>query len=265
MLLAGCQSGGGAPSACRRGPGEPCGVRAREPAVLAYRFEEPAGAGRGDARFLRVRGLLEEAAEAVGEWVGLARPVPVVVRSCGGEGSSYDPEEQRVEICYEEVSETRDLFRATGCGRADEEVAAVLLETVLHETAHALVDVLALRVTGREEDFADQFAALVLLDGSAVGERRLRAAAEAWRLSARLTEDAGETDGKQAPDEHAPDHERAVNEYCYVYGSAPGRHGDLVGPDTLPAERAPGCAEEWTDVRADWLTALGPAGRDPDA
>ncbi|MFM9442405.1 DUF4344 domain-containing metallopeptidase [Streptomyces acidiscabies] len=219
------------------------------------RYEEPVGADREDAAFLR--GPVEDAAAAVAGLVKAERPVDVVVRSCGGEGASYGPETRVVEMCYEEVSETRELFRRAGRPESGDEVEAVLLETVFHETAHALVDVLGLRVTGREEDFADRFAALMLLDKGAVGERQLLAAAEAWRLWAETAEDVDDS----GEDEHSSDRERFVDELCWVYGSAPGRHRDLVGPDTLPAGRAEGCGREWAAVRDTWLTALGPALR----
>jgi len=58
-------------------------------------------------------------------------------------------------------------------------------------------------------------------------------------------------------DEHSTDEQRAVNHLCYVYGAAPARHGGLVGPRSLPARRAHGCAQEWKDVRAAWTAALG--------
>lgn len=227
-------------------------------AVIAPRYEQPAHADRQAAAFLRERKLVEEAAAAVADFVTVDRPTPLVVLSCDGAGSSYDPEARRIEICYDEVSETRDLFAQAGRPRADDEVAAVLLETLFHETAHAVIDTLDLPVTGREEDFADQFAALMLLRKGAAGERQLRAAADAWRLLAATTEDA---DGS-TEDDHSPDGERAVDEFCYVYGSAPGRHRDLVSADALTTARAKGCPAEWATVRATWLTALGPALRE---
>ncbi|MFJ9742322.1 DUF4344 domain-containing metallopeptidase [Streptomyces sp. NPDC101166] len=243
-------------AACRNA-GE-SGHDAQEPA-LVVRFEEPARSDRAAAAFLRDRDPVTEAAAAVTDLLTLDRPVPLVVRSCDGDGSSYDPEARRIDICYEEVSETRDLFAQAGRRRdMDDAVAAVIQETVFHETAHAVVDDLGVRTTSREEDFADQFAALMLLRQGAAGERRLRAAAEAWNLLAATAENA---DG-DAEDEHSPDRERAVSAYCHLYGSAPGRHQDLVRPDVLPLARARGCAEEWAALRDTWLETLGPALRE---
>ncbi len=92
---------------------------------------------------------------------------------------------------------------------------------------------------------------MMLLDEGAVGERRLLAAAE----TAGRVEDGSEG-------EHSSDRERYVDELCWVYGAAPGRHRGLVGPDALPAGRAEGCGREWAAVRAAWSTALGPALRE---
>ncbi|MFJ5724305.1 DUF4344 domain-containing metallopeptidase [Streptomyces sp. NPDC093149] len=220
---------------------------------IVIRYEKPTGSDRDDAAFLRRRKVVEEAVSAVAALVEVDRPISVGVVSCDGEGSSYDPELTHVEVCYDEVSETRELFGRAGPRRADDDVAAVMLETLFHETAHALVDVLELRVQGREEDFADQFAALMLLRKGAVGEAQLLAAAEAWQVSEVTNENVDE-----GPDEHSSDGRRAVNHRCYVYGAAAGRHPGLVGPDTLPVERAKGCSEEWKAVRASWTTALAP-------
>ncbi|MFF9510160.1 DUF4344 domain-containing metallopeptidase [Streptomyces sp. NPDC014724] len=220
---------------------------------IEIRYAAPTDSDRDDAAFLRRRKVVEEAASAVTALVEVDRPISVGVVSCHGEGSSYDPELTHVEVCYDEVSETRELFRRAGPRRADDDVTAVMLETLFHETAHALVDVFDLRVHGREEDFADQFAALMLLRKGAAGEQQLLAAAEAWHLSEVTNEDVDD-----GPDEHSSDGRRAVNHRCYVYGAASGRHRELVGPDALPAERAKGCANEWNAVRASWTTALAP-------
>ncbi|MFI0975694.1 DUF4344 domain-containing metallopeptidase [Streptomyces sp. NPDC021093] len=229
--------------------------------VVTVRYEDPAPADQRDAAFLRERKTAEEAASALAgflDW-GDRAPVPLVVKSCAGEGSSYDPEARRIEICYDEVTETRELFREGGHRRATaDDVRAVLIETLFHESAHALVDVLGLRLPGSEEDLADQFAALMLLREGEPGARRLRAAAEAWRMSAEVYEDDEEaaTDGEATADEHAPDQERAVNQLCYAYGSAREGHRDPAGTGGLPAARAAGCEKEWSAVRTKWTNAL---------
>ncbi|MFI1505571.1 DUF4344 domain-containing metallopeptidase [Streptomyces sp. NPDC020597] len=225
---------------------------------VTVRYEQPSTPDMGDAAFLRTRKLPEAAAASVSALVTLDPPVVMVVRSCGGEGSAYDPGARRIEICYEEISETRALYRASGRQPSDDVLSAVTLETLFHESAHAVIDVLGLPMSVREEDRADQFAAFMLLRDGPEGEERLISAAQAWRLSAITYENVD--DGHE--DEHSTDEQRAVNHLCYVYGAAPARHAGLVGPRSLPARRAHGCAQEWKDVRAVWTAALG-AGPGP--
>ncbi|MFF0739598.1 DUF4344 domain-containing metallopeptidase [Streptomyces sp. NPDC004111] len=255
-----------APPADTAGPADPVRpVPSGHGPVLSVRYEPPAtAADRRDAAFLRTSRAVEEAAAALAGFLrwGARRPVPLVVRSCAGEGPSYDPEARRVEICYDEVAETRELFRDAGVRPAgtDADVRAVLLETLFHESAHALVDVLGLDVSalapdGNEEDAADRFAALMLLRGGEPGERRLLAAAGAWQASAEVYEEA-------ADDEHSSDRERAEAIRCWVYGAAPARRRALAAsPDgPLPATRAAGCGEEWRAARTGWTGALRGSG-----
>ncbi|MFJ6698176.1 DUF4344 domain-containing metallopeptidase [Streptomyces sp. NPDC091272] len=239
--------------------------------VVTVRYEDPAPADRDDAGFLRGQQTAEAvAADLAGflDW-GDRAPVPLVVRSCAGEGPSYDPEARRIEICYDEITETRQLFREAARRQAEDgDLRSIQLETLFHESAHALIDVLGLGLAGNEEDLADQFAALMLLRNGASGERQLRITAEAWRMSAELyvadeeaTGDEEATEGEEATgDDHAPDLARAVNQLCYLYGAAPGRHRDVLGTAGLPTVRAAGCAQEWNTARTRWTQALRAAG-----
>ncbi|WP_433543988.1 DUF4344 domain-containing metallopeptidase (plasmid) [Streptomyces sp. CA-294286] len=231
----------------------PSGSGAR---VLDVRYEKPSPADRRAAAFLEGRRTVEGAADDLADFLGWGarEPVALVVKSCDGQGSSYDPEARRIDLCYEEVTETRELFREGGRrGATDDAVHAVQLETLFHEAAHALVDALELKLPGNEEDAADQFAALMLLRRGVPGEHQLRAAADAWRTSAEVYE---ETPG----DEHATDGQRAAAQLCYAYGAAAGRDRESADTRTLPAARAAGCAEEWETVRERWTGALRTSG-----
>ncbi|MFI5471317.1 DUF4344 domain-containing metallopeptidase [Streptomyces cacaoi] len=230
-------------------------------ASFAIRYDPPSSPDADDATFVRERRLPEEAVRHLTALVRVNPPVVMTVRSCDGEGPSYDPETRQVEICYDEISETRDLYQDAGQDLSDDTLSAVLLESLFHESAHAVIDVLDLGVRGKEEDFADQFAALMLLRQGAEGEERLLDVAETWRLSAITYEN--EDDGQE--DEHSTDHQRAVNYLCYLYGAAPADHADVIGPDTLPTGRARGCAREWKRAQATWMNALGRPTEGDDA
>uniref|UniRef100_UPI002F91356B DUF4344 domain-containing metallopeptidase n=1 Tax=Streptomyces melanogenes TaxID=67326 RepID=UPI002F91356B len=225
---------------------------------LSVRYEPPAAPDRANAAFLRGHRVLEQASAEVDAF-GRAGGVEVVGRSCGGEGSAYDPGARRIEICYDDVAQERELFEGAGVRPADEEVAAVLAETFFHEAGHALVDLLGLDLDDRtEEDAADQFAALMLIRRGAAGERQLRVAAREYELSAAV----GDAGGEEVRDEHSSDLVRATNHLCSLYGADPTRNTDLVGTKLLSRERASRCGAEWRGVRETWQKRLASvAGR----
>ncbi|QJT02354.1 hypothetical protein G9272_20160 [Streptomyces asoensis] len=226
--------------------------RSTAEASFTVRYDRPSGPDADAAAFVRERRLPEEAVRQVTALVRLKPPVVMSVRSCDGEGPSYDPRTREVEICYDEISETRGLYQDAGQSLSDDALSAVLLESLFHESAHAVIDVLDLATRGGEEDFADQFAALMLLRQGAEGEERLLDVAETWRLSSITYDD--EDDGQA--DEHSTDRQRAVSYLCYLYGAAPAHHADVIGTDTLPAGRARGCAREWKSAQAAWMNAI---------
>jgi hypothetical protein len=195
------------------------------------------------------------------------RPIELVVNSCAGEGSSYDPDRRRIDLCYEEVAETRELLREAGQRRTDDAVTAVLLETVYHEVAHALIDQAGVKVPGNEEDAADRFAVLMQLRKGEDGVPQVLYAADAWAAYDELYEDdpADRTDSADRRHAHAFDRERAADLRCYAYGATPAARRSMLGLTALPAARAAGCADEWESVRAQWTKALEPVLRSAEA
>ncbi|MEU9100038.1 DUF4344 domain-containing metallopeptidase [Streptomyces sp. NPDC048361] len=207
-LLLSCTTNGGDSRA--PDPARPSG------SGFAIRYEEPTAADRPSASFLRERNTIATATQALNALLTLNQQITVASRSCNGEGSAYDPQTRTIELCYDDTTEDRALFQNAGRHPADDETAAIATETLYHEAAHALIDLLDLPLTNRqEEDAADQFAALMLLRSGPTGEHQLRTAAEAYELTS-ATDDR--TDSR---DEHSPNQVRAANHLCYLYGAAP--------------------------------------------
>lgn len=206
---------------------------------FAVRYEDPAPADADAAALLRARGPAERAVAALNAYLDLPDRVTVLARSCAGEGTGYDPETRRIELCYEDVAEERELLTDEGA------VADVITETVHHEAGHALVDALDLPFasTRAEEDAVDRFAALMLIREGPEGERALRAAAEEYLLVAAA--------GPEDDPEHAPPADRAAAHLCLLYGASPTRHPDL-------ASRTQGCTPDWPTTRTTWTRALAP-------
>ncbi|MCX5012074.1 DUF4344 domain-containing metallopeptidase [Streptomyces sp. NBC_00555] len=215
---------------------------------FVLRYEEPAAADRQNSRFLQDRKIAESVLDDLNDYLALPYRVTVVARSCAGEGTGYDPQERRVELCYDDLTEERELFERAGDPRPDEPLAEVVRETLHHEAGHALVDALDLRPGGdrAEEDAADRFAQVMLLLRDPEGGRTLLTAARAYDLAAAADPAPDPTD------EHAPPAARAESHRCAVRGAAPDRHPDLATPPRAD------CPATWARTRDTWTHDLSP-------
>lgn len=215
---------------------------------FGIRYEKPLAADKADYRFLRDWALVEFTVADLNAYLDLPYLVTVVGRSCRGEGTGYDPDAHRIELCYDDLAGQRELFARVRYANPDEPLSEVVRETIYHEAGHALIDALDLPDEGdrAEEDAADGFAQLMLLRGHPEGEETLLTAARAYDL---------EAEAHPAPDpsdEHAPDAARAESHRCAVYGDAAGRHKDLATPARAD------CAATWTRTRDTWTRNLAP-------
>ncbi len=212
------------------------------------RHEQPAEADRDSADFLQRWKLVELVTADLNAYLDVPDRITVVARSCAGDGSGYDPETRRIELCYDDLTEDRKLFEEADRRPADEPLSEVVRETLHHEAGHALIDALDLPVRDRgraEEDAADRFAQLMLLR-TPEGDRALLTAARAYDLAAAA-------DPTPAPgDEHAPDPARAESHRCAAYGATPARHPDLATPARAT------CPATWTATRDTWTADLAP-------
>jgi len=207
---------------------------------------------RWQADFRQAR-FLEGIAEWMNGWIRVPADVTLTFAECGESNSYYRPEDRTVIVCYELVDELDAMFE--GDDDRDHAVDDALLFTTLHEVGHALVSVLDLPVTGREEDAVDQLAALILVDGSEDGD-------EAAVNGVRGLPDDDQLDDLAFADEHALNGQRFYNVLCLVYGQDPEAHPEWTDDGTLPAERAERCPEEYEQTRAAWQRLLRPYLRD---
>lgn len=237
MLLAGCAAGD-RPEIRTPGPDD---------GAFVVTHEKPDDAAlRPVARELIDSGVVEDTVEALNAYVLLPEDVTVAVRSCD-DGALYDPAKREIQVCLEDVVESRELIGDAEDAEAIER--GILVDTVNHEAGHALLDVYELQFTGREEDVADQFSAFMSVRGKDQGLDDLESAAYGYELNAYAYE-------ADPTDEHASDAQRAVNYQCWVYGSEKRDSTHLLAEDGLTKARAEFCWEEWTDLRDGWVALL---------
>ncbi len=219
---------------------------------------EPAGSDEtaAEEQFLRDNRVLDDFADHMNSYVGIPRDVKVIAKDCGESNAFYVSDEHSIEVCYELSAEERTSFSDAGDKGEDLDTAVYqsMVATLYHELGHALIEELDLKVTGREEDVADQMAAYVLTSDDE-SKDYLLTTADSYALSASRS---GTLDASAFADAHSLAEQRSVNFLCYVYGSDEKEFEFLVDDGALDSDRAEGCADEYIQLSEAWESLLEP-------
>jgi len=180
----------------------------------------------------------------------------VVFKECGGPDSYYEEDSYKIIICYELIEAYSEIFSPTlmATTARDEAVKGAVVAMFLHEVAHALIHVWELSITGRQEDAADQFSTLMLINGLPDGEKMALDSARSFKSLAVLEKGLE----KDYSDPHSLDEQRFYHTICLVYGHRPERYEYLIRNRSLPVERAFECEEDYARVNKSWQTLLAP-------
>lgn len=203
--------------------------------------------------------------QAIDGLLMLPRPIRFVMAECREPNAFYSPERAEVVMCYE----TMKVLLERGQGLAQDQqlgddyaqkyLAANLRFILLHETGHALIDLLEIPITGREEDAVDQLAT-TLMQRFAGENESSRQVAENLRMASNwfLARSTGAYSLDAYADEHALGEQRYFNLQCLVYGRNPARYVGIVTEGDLPEARARTCPAEARRVDKAWLRLLLP-------
>jgi len=152
----------------------------------------------------------------------------------------------------------RDKLKAT-----TEFAVGNILFVLLHEAGHGLISDLGLPVLGREEDAADQFATVTMLEmKTEFTHRTLVNSAKSWLISDRRSREEGEV--VTYYDNHGLDLQRAYNIICLMVGSDNDQFQDLANEVNLPDDRQETCVFDYSNAQWSWEQALKPHRRTPD-
>ncbi|MGB1256513.1 MAG: DUF4344 domain-containing metallopeptidase [Thiolinea sp.] len=177
----------------------------------------------------------------------------------GDDGPLYDPGKNTIFIPYGFVEEVKKRFERakyaeTGVSIEDATMD-VLMHTLFHELAHALINMYDLPVLGKEEDAADGLATVLLIRFFEDGQELAISAADLFDLE---SEDSDELSDADFWDEHSLDAQRYYATLCHVYGSDPEQYGKLLADNGFPADRAELCVEEYVNLADSWFLLLEP-------
>ena len=202
--------------------------------------------------------LLGEVVDDLNDYLDIPIEIPIIFRDCNEANAFYNPETNEVSICHEMIVLFHKIY--VSMGLSGEELSLAIANTTFsimyHEVGHALVDILQLPITGREEDAVDQFSVVSLLVFEELGQDALIHFASFWGSLSQATENSMEN----LPfwDEHSLSAQRFYDILCLAYGSDPDNLSYLVENGVLPESRAGRCGEEFERVLNAWETLLEP-------
>jgi Putative metallopeptidase len=203
----------------------------------------------------------------------------IIGSDCAGnawDSPYYDPDIHLINMCYsfigEAVKNADDLMQIQSKQRLwtpvsrDQLIAGLFAAVLLHETGHAVFDLLNVPVFGREEDAADFAAAFIALQfGKETARTIIKGYAYFWAYEASRGADPSivraNTKAPNYPkdpdqqcqldpfcafsDEHGTASQRMYNVICLAYGGDPATFQDFVDAGWLPPERAKICSSEY--------------------
>ncbi len=207
---------------------------------------------------LKKEKVLEAIAQNLNKEIAIPVDLTLTFTECNTVNAFYDPERRQINMCYELLEHFYEIFApdAKSEKELDDAVFGAVAFVFYHELGHALIHILDLPVTGKEEDAVDQLSTLILSDGSDEGEKSVLDGAR-WFL---LEEDQNDTDIDKLPfwDEHSLNQQRFFNIVCWLYGQDEKKYAFLVKKEILPEERAARCPDEFGQLSKSWSKLLGP-------
>jgi len=246
------QARAGTPYASNPAPVDPYASSSAGSAGMRVVYQPSKSAKREGLRSALQQGkVFDQIAESANRTFLFRQPVTVVFQECGAVNAAWDGESQIV-MCYELVEYLNSMFAKRVKTKAElrDAVYSVAMFVFLHELGHGLIKMFDLPSVGREEDAADQLAALTLITAGDYGIVAAMSGAQFFAILA--------SSNQKTPffDEHSLDSQRFYNVLCMVYGSNPERLGKLVRDDLLPEARAKRCPSEYNKIASSWGTLL---------
>ena len=178
--------------------------------------------------------------------------IPIIFTDCDEPNAFYSPKDKQVLMCYE-IFEYMSQEFVKGGFSSEEALERSIFSGIFilhHEVGHALVDVLQLAITGKEEDSVDDFAAIMSIDSSNNN------ATEEIVLSASLF--FSSLPDSYHWDEHSFGQQRFYNLVCLLLGKNPQKYINLAQKAGLGESRARRCPGEYQQKVSSWQRLLAP-------
>jgi Putative metallopeptidase len=214
---------------------------------VRYEYGDPANDMQKNLRDrLQSMHVLERLSEFLSP-LQLPRTLTLRIQGCDGKVNAYYWNDE-VMVCYEYfnflLKVAPNMMTPEGITRHDA-LAGMTADVFLHETGHAVFDMLDIPFLGREEDAADEFSAYILLQMSKDCARRLILGVAYLGSAQAQQELARPFMLSQFADVHELPGQRYFNVLCMAYGEDPNLFADAVDYWHLPQSRAKNCRYEY--------------------
>jgi Putative metallopeptidase len=214
---------------------------------VRYEYVEPANAMQHDIHDrLQTMHILERLSEFLRP-LRLPRPLTLKVQGCDGRINAYYWDSEVI-VCYEYfdflLKVAPEMPTPEGLTRRDA-LAGMTADVFLHETGHAVFDMLEIPFFGREEDVADQFSAYILLQLAKDCARRLILGVAYLGSQQAQQQMMSASELSQFADVHELPAQRYFNVLCMAYGEDPNLFADAITNWHLPETRAKNCKYEY--------------------
>ena len=171
------------------------------------------------------------------------------LRNCGQSNAYYRSDVKEIVMCWELLGAVIDSSARRFGSNRDLMINATISTFIFilyHELGHALVDLKKTATFGREEDNADQIAALLLLENNlrknhAESNVAMLGVFDFWQANNNQYLSRHELTGQ-----HSPGLQRAFNVICWAIGSDPvSRYKHLAQMTKFPVQRIDSCVKEY--------------------
>ncbi len=177
-------------------------------------------------------------------------PENVVFLFGAEDGPLYDPLLKQIWMPDDFTYEVIERFEQANYVENEQELFDVTVDviehTLYHELGHALIDILQIPITGREEDAVDNLATILVIMTNEEGGEVALSAADLFDLEG---DDRQEFTDEDYWGEHSLDYQRFYNAICYIYGSKPDQYQYLIEELAITEDRAELCIEDFLRIR----------------
>lgn len=180
----------------------------------------------------------------------------VLIEIGSNDGPLYENHTNKILIPYSFYTNTFNTFKKvqynkTGISIENASID-VLIQTILHELAHAFIDIYNLPIVGNEENIADSFAAVMLIELFKNGDDILLSSADIFKLYS----NNHKLENDDFIDEHSLDIQRFYDSLCYAYGSYPKKYNKFLDELNYTQERKDLCIEDYIKNVNNWFIIL---------